>query len=584
MTMHMRMAAVAAAGLILVSCGGGGSDPTAGLDREPLGSTQTAGPHRGAPAPTGSGAKHTALSGDQEADDDETQEDQLGRLRRLLADLRRDLDAALAYLNNLAGGDAPRSAELMPVVDPDTAANMPIVDLDATANRHKRMLTGVRHIGADVAPLPAGTSCDSSSDNPVPGARWCGDPAPRHLLPRAADHDGVAVTHGRIRDGVGRDKVIEWLREHAVRGESWGSGFPGLPIHSEPLTVRIAERATDRQAGWVVDAVRAINAALPSEWKLTIGEERAPDSRDERLVLPVGEVHVRFDAVGNSNYWLTTSWTEKGELSHDGGIVWIDRDIAPHGDPNLFGLTDELDYEQAAVGLLVHELLHAMGFLAHPDMASALSYSRDTSDYGGLPGHYIYPVDREGVLAAHTRLTSGTPSEDIAQELGPWSDTSIHVRGVLGLSGGGELAFGAAVRNGFAQPWAYGAVPDGDLANNPALSGSARWQGRLLGLTSDAQAIAGEAVLSVQLSTLDGTLDFSGLEAWSASAAPGAIGTGAVWGDGDLAYGVRVDGNTFVQTDGDDGTVTGGFFGAAHEGMGGTLERDDMAAGFGGAR
>ena len=83
---------------------------------------------------------------------------------------------------------------------------------------------------------------------------------------------------------------------------------------------------------------------------------------------------------------------------------------------------------------------------------------------------------------------------------------------------------------------------------------------------------------------LDGTLSFSGLEAWSTGAAPGAIGSGTVWGDGDLAYRVRVRGNTFVQTGGDSGIVTGGFFGAAHEGMGGALERDDLAAGFGGTR
>ena len=41
----------------------------------------------------------------------------------------------------------------------------------------------------------------------------------------------------------------------------------------------------------------------------------------------------------------------------------------------------------------------------------------------------------------------------------------------------------------------------------------------------------------------------------------------------------------FVQTgDNGDGAVTGGFFGNMHEGMAGTLERDDLAAGFGGVR
>ena len=49
----------------------------------------------------------------------------------------------------------------------------------------------------------------------------------------------------------------------------------GLPIHDEPLTVHIYEGTTDKQAGYVNDAVRIIDAALPREWELTISEEDA---------------------------------------------------------------------------------------------------------------------------------------------------------------------------------------------------------------------------------------------------------------------------------------------------------------------
>ena len=56
------------------------------------------------------------------------------------------------------------------------------------------------------------------------------------------------------------------------------------------------------------------------------------------------------------------------------------------------------------------------------------------------------------------------------------------------------------------------------------------------------------------------------------------------WGDGDLGYSIDVHGNTFRQTGGDDGILTGAFFGESHEGMGGTLEREDLTAAFGGTR
>ena len=113
---------------------------------------------------------------------------------------------------------------------------------------------------------------------------------------------------------------------------------------------------------------------------------------------------------------------------------------------------------------------------------------------------------------------------------------------------------------------------------------SVSWSGRLLGLTPQAEVVAGAADLTVELATLAGRMDFTRLESWAAHAAPGAIGTGTIWGDGDLSYGIDVRGNSFVQTGGDAGILTGVFFGASHEGMGGVLERDDLSAGFGGNR
>ena len=532
----------------------------------------------------------TADAAEEEDDVDTT--DYLVALGGLLVKARSEMedDEWRAFLKEV--GISEDMASLMmglvedeAKVDLSLTDHMPIVDLDATVNRYKRTFTGIRHIGADVAPLPAGTSCGGSGEDPVPNARWCDDPLPNHALSSVGDHGGVAVSHGRIKDGVGRDQVVAWLKEAAIVGQERGVG--GLPIHPEPLTLKIIKGASDEQTGWVVEAVRIINAALPHGRKITISDEPAPVSPIPTFwSLPEGEIHVRFDSGHNHTYWPMIDTREGNDgRSHIGGIVWMNPNIWPYGRAALaYGEEFELDRKQSAVGIIVHELFHATGFLVHPDMVSILSYSRELKGYAGLPGHVVYPLDREGLLAAYTRLNPGVAPEDIDEDLGPWSDTSIHVRGVLGLSDEGELAFGAAHRNGFVQPWAYGPSPDMDLADNPALSGSANWEGRLLGLTPDAEVVAGAADMTIRLATLDGTLDFIGLESWTANAAPGAIGTGNLWGDGDLGYSIAVKGNTFVQTGGDEGTVTGAFFGAAHEAMGGTLERNDLAAGFGGKR
>ena len=204
----------------------------------------------------------------------------------------------------------------------------------------------------------------------------------------------------------------------------------------------------------------------------------------------------------------------------------------------------------------------------------------------GVPGHILFPLDRAALLAAYGsgRLDPGAQPEELtAENLGAWSDTSFHLRGDVDFPGGGA-SFGVASANGLTQPWAEGPTPWTNLADNNDLSGSATWNGALLGVTSSSETVAGAASLSVNLASLDGRIDFTGMEKWGVKEAPGAVGSGMTWGDGDLGYAIEVSGNTFIQTGGDDGQVTGAFFGAAHEAMGGVLERADLAAGFGGKR
>ena len=168
---------------------------------------------------------------------------------------------------------------------------------------------------------------------------------------------------------------------------------------------------------------------------------------------------------------------------------------------------------------------------------------------------------------------------DAYANFGEWANTSTYL-----LGNGEQTAFGVAWRNGYGEPWAYGYLPETDLADNPALTGTAAWTGILLGFTPEAAPVAGDARLGVNLDDLTGDAMFTGLESWAAGEVPGDAGTGTQWSDGDLAYDIAVTGNTFRQTGGDDGLLTGAFFGQSHEGMGGTLERDDLTAAFGGER
>ena len=201
----------------------------------------------------------------------------------------------------------------------------------------------------------------------------------------------------------------------------------------------------------------------------------------------------------------------------------------------------------------------------------------------GPTRHILHPIDREALLAVYGRFATSALPDTLAENLGHWSDTSDHVLGALGMPDG-AIRFGTGLRNGLLQPWATGPGAGGDLARNASLAGPARWVGRLLGLTPEAEVVAGAAELVVDLPALTGRLALTELESWSPNGGPGAAGTGRRWLDGDLSYRVAVRGNTFVRSDGDPGAVTGTFFGDSHEGMGGVLRRDDFSGGFGGQR
>ncbi len=74
--------------------------------------------------------------------------------------------------------------------------------------------------------------------------------------------------------------------------------------------------------------------------------------------------------------------------------------------------------------------------------------------------------------------------------------------------------FGASERNGAVRPWAIGApFPDTTLANG-RLTGSATWDGRLLGLTTRSEPLAGAAGMTINAETLQGDLSFTELETW----------------------------------------------------------------------
>ena len=437
------------------------------------------------------------------------------------------------------------------------AVQAPVVDVD-----------GKLYVGANVAP-PAGE------------------------LPVITHHGETRISHGSVRDGIGPAELIAYLQadttSYASPDEEDGTDVELLPdglvfrFAATPPTVRVAQGTPPELLDETVRVVQAINAALPRDWQLSFREVRTPtDAHGPED----GEILVTF---APQDDWPPEAMPPIDESI---GLAEPRYSLVPTGDPEMPWRIEIVagriwvDPSQTSglerLGVLAHELLHVLG-RNHVDPERFPATLMVAGGSKELSAHILHPLDREALLAVYEHLELGTRPGMLADELGPWSDTSAHVRGALDV-GNHEISFGAALRNGLSQPWAVGPTPQSNLEDSASLSGRVRWTGRVLGLTPRAETVVGAAHLTVDLATLLGTVDFTELEHWAAGAAPGIEGTGAAWLDGDLSYRIEVRGNAFARTGGDAGTVTGSFFGPDHKGMGGVVVREDLSAGFGGKR
>ncbi len=369
----------------------------------------------------------------------------------------------------------------------------------------------------------------------------------------------VAVRYGTTGDGAGASNLRRYLS--SVAGQ-----YTGLSRRLPGYAVRVIGPSTGAERSHVLAAVQLVNAALPESAKLSVGSPLPGFSLSDTVDAGghyfgagrelANTIHVEF--VPESEFYdngaAGTSWGEYILLSRGSFPAYTD--------------------ERKAVILMAHELIHSLGIGGHPPASfdtimEATNRVYDYAQGSRHPASLLYPIDREALRALYGPLLDSADP----QQLGPWSSVSEHF-----FVSNEHGAFGVARRNGYAEPWAYGTAPATDLAANRQLSGSASWAGVLVGFTPAARRVAGNAGIAVNLASMDGTAAFTELATIEDS------GLTTQWGDGDLRYTIAVSGNTFRETEGDAGRLTGIFAGRQHEAAGGTLERTDLTAAFGASR
>ena len=310
-------------------------------------------------------------------------------------------------------------------------------------------------------------------------------------------------------------------------------------------------------------AVALINRALPYDLHLRIGPD-FPDDYPQHpgtyfRDAPTGELFIEFtEGLRNTDGAPGFAYSDAG----------TDTPIPTFGQAGLSADEFRNRPSYQSVSVLVHELLHILGLGAHvpgdtyPDSNMFDAWFRLD---GSLPA-----IDAAGLQVLYTRLDAYTPREDLSPAmLGAWEDESADIGGTIG-----PVTFGVRHANDVDAPFTAGREPATALADNRALTGTVTWNGVLAGYATSQATVEGDAVISVSLGTMNGRADFTGLENED----------GATWGDGDLGYTITVGGNYLRSTGGDAGTVNGQFYGASHEGVGGSVERADLTAAFGAVR
>lgn len=372
----------------------------------------------------------------------------------------------------------------------------------------------------------------------------------------AGTKNGARIYEGRVVDGEQPTDVIAYLRQ-AISLEGHLTTFPNPP------TVRVVSGASDEFVIDTLNAVRIVNSILPYDRQLVFDTSSYAQVPNTAADVPRGNIYVQFLP---QNMWPQALRSRPHETL---GVAEQYKNLqtnAGHSARILIDTGENLPGRKSEY-VIVHELIHSLGFLGHVEERRFPNSILNAVYIDDLIPLLLPEIDKDAVLAAYTRFRPGTPARDIAvQNLGPWESSSSQMIGVID-----DIVFGVSHRNEMTYPFAYGAKSSG-VPNE-----SATWIGALVGFTSTGAKIDGNTRLDVRLADLIGDLRFSGI----------AYRTGATWGDGDLEYSVHIGAggfNNFGRESRDVGDVSGRFFGANHEAMGGVLRRHDLTGAFGGKR
>ena len=405
--------------------------------------------------------------------------------------------------------------------------------------------------------------------------------------------DSTGISRSTVR-GTTAANLIDYLKDMADGGP-WGppgntwQRWPQLPLWEGRPIVRVRANVDPEYHAMTAKAVDLINDWLPPEHRMIMGaptflmgnglhpvyghEHPVWDPKD----VPVGVIYVDFE----------TPHPGAQSRYNESGSRYTTTDV-PRMISNLVVINADFTIAEQfheVYGVLVHELVHAMGIPGHvSEHRHPTSIMPDgTYQGGGLPDEAGLPdlprLDGEALMTAYALYDDGETHHDITYtSLGPWAATIPTISGELSTAGG-DVSFGAEYRSQWTRVWDAGPVPATTLAAS-GLRGTATWTGAMVGYTDAGQEATGDAGIEVNLYSMGGTAEFTDIQA-----------DGSPWANGrDLETRIRVTGNHIASTEG--GGWVGfdaQFRGTGHEAVTGAfrwerLDTGNLTAAFGAVR
>ena len=324
---------------------------------------------------------------------------------------------------------------------------------------------------------------------------------------------------------------------------AYGQGW-FIPWTYWPKGVALPKALTPDREKLIIRAVAIINRSLPEDKRLELYS--TPESLE-------GSVAYGYDHHGAvSKTALDYIHAEILSLNSSPGLGWTDGSSG-----YALVSSDLMANPEYAVQTMVHEILHALGLMGHPQHThtSVLSYQHESSE-----------------------IFDNVPLIDVAvlYDMYHWGAWSGRVDTVFDVMDGVQFGVHKFDSGRTLIPWV-----EGGYLGPPApsrLRGWASFEGNLVGKTTLLrQNVVGVAELGFDLSENYGDAHFHTIRHWD----------GRMWNREGYRYGLRVYGAYFDSfVEGNPQTkhtpdVTGAFYGYEGEVAAGTIQHSDLTAAFG---